>query len=108
MAENKKEEVVEQTTEQAIQEPKVEEKKSEDKITVKKKPSMKKFNTVEENNGVIKVDLNKPKEKVDTVEEKVENKEVAKEESVIKEINCFLLFLSQLCPSFDIFIVFGL
>tara|TARA_R100001594_G_scaffold23408_2_gene45589 strand:+ start:3268 stop:4512 length:1245 start_codon:yes stop_codon:yes gene_type:complete len=62
MTETKKEEVVESTTEQVTQEPKVEEKKSEDKITVKKKkPLLSKQNE----EGVYKVDLTKPAKQSD-------------------------------------------
>ena len=104
MAKAKKEDVVENITQEVVQEPKVEEKKSEDKITVKKTPSMKKFNQDED---IVKVDLSKPPtggvveekqpEKVeDNVEQVVEevkedvkeetNEEVKEETPVIEEV----------------------
>ena len=60
MAKNEKETVVEKTTEK----PKVVEKTTEDKIKVKKKPKVKKFDKTPE---IVKVDLNKPVEKTEDV-----------------------------------------
>jgi len=80
MAETKKEDVIKDITQEAIQEPKVEEKKSEDKITVKKKPSMKKLN---QDDDIIKVDLTKSAKVEDKVEDETEENTI---ESVIEEV----------------------
>ena len=85
MAKKKKEETVEQTTEQ----PKVD--KTVEKIKVKKKPSMKKFSN--DPDGVTKVDLNKPPKteeneqpvdatKTEDVQEKIIEETTDKEETV--------------------------
>ena len=65
MAKKKKEEVVEQTTEQLKVDDTVE------KIKVKKVPTMKKFS--QDSDEPIKVDMSKPKEKEDV--QPVDNKE---------------------------------
>jgi len=75
MAKKKKEEVVEQTTEQ----PKVD--NTVEKIKVKK-PSMRKFNN--DPDSMVKVDLSKPSE-TDKIEEEVK-KDEEKVESVIEEV----------------------
>ena len=82
MAKKKKEEVVEQTTEQPKVDNKVE------KIKVKKKPSIKKFSN--DPDGMIKVDLSKPPEEKEneTVQEKVveESTKENAETPVLEEI----------------------
>jgi len=75
MAKTKKEEVVEQTTEQ----PKVD--NTVEKIKVKKKPTMKKLS---QDNEPFKVDLDKPKTEKDEQPENT-NKEEIVEEKVVKE-----------------------
>ena len=70
--EEKLEEVVEETTQQETpvkEEPKIDDKI--EKIKIKKKPSMEKLN--QEDNGIIKVDLNKPPKPIEENEVKKDN-----------------------------------